>query len=84
MKNTIRCEGAIMLRTLDAANYLELAKSTMEAWRCRGTGPAFVKLGKAVRYRKQDLDDFLKSSLRQNTCKTDNQHIGSKSLDTDV
>lgn len=59
-----------MLRTKDAARYLDLSKPTLEAWRCRGSGPVFVKLGKAVRYRKQDLDDFLTSRLRQNTCRS--------------
>lgn len=49
----------MMLRTTEAARYIGLRKSTLEAWRVRGDGPVFLKLGKAVRYREQDLDDFL-------------------------
>jgi len=56
-----------MFRTKEAATYLDLTKSTLEAWRCRGNGPAFLKLGKAVRYRKQDLDAFITTRLRNNT-----------------
>ncbi|MFC1580037.1 helix-turn-helix domain-containing protein [Thermodesulfobacteriota bacterium] len=54
----------MMLRTEEAAKYIGLQKCTLEAWRVRGTyGPVFLKLGKAVRYRKEDLDAFI------NTCK---------------
>ena len=44
----------------EAAEYLGLAVSTLNKWRCyRNRGPAFVKLGKAVRYRKEALDTYL-------------------------
>ena len=56
-----------MFRTKDAASYIGLTKSTLEAWRCRGGGPQFLKLGKAVRYRKEDLDNFLSSRVRTST-----------------
>ncbi len=56
-----------MLRTKEAAEYLGLTKATLEAWRTRGGGPVFLKLGKAVRYRKTDLDIFIESRLRENT-----------------
>lgn len=32
---------------------------TLQRWRQEGVGPAFVKLGRAVRYRREDLDSFL-------------------------
>ena len=48
-----------IFRTGKAAGYLDLKKSTLEAWRVRGSGPVFLKLGKAVRYRKEDLDAFI-------------------------
>jgi len=54
-------------RTKDAAEYLNVAASTLEAWRHRGGGPVFLKFGKAVRYRQSDLEDFIKSKLRKNT-----------------
>jgi len=57
----------MLLTTQEAARELRLTKATLEAWRCRGGGPAFVKFGRAVRYRREDLDKFLLSSLRSNT-----------------
>lgn len=46
----------------DASAYLALRDSTLRAWRQRGQGPAFVKLGRAVRYRVSDLDQYLESA----------------------
>jgi len=45
--------------TAGAASYMSLAESTLEKWRVSGRGPRFVKIGRAVRYRTCDLDDFL-------------------------
>jgi hypothetical protein len=56
-----------LLRTDEAALFLDLAKSTLEAWRHRGGGPPYLKYGKAVRYRVRDLETFQSSCLRQNT-----------------
>ena len=58
-----------MFRTNEAAEYIGLKKCTLEAWRCRGGGPVFLKLGKACRYRKEDLDDFINSHIRTSTSK---------------
>ncbi len=48
-----------IFRTTEAAGYIGLKKSTLEAWRCRGGGPVYIKMSKAVRYRKEDLDAFV-------------------------
>lgn len=47
-----------------AAEYLGGAASpisvrTMQRWRLEGAGPSFIKLGRLVRYRQSDLDDFI-------------------------
>lgn len=55
------------LTTDEAADYVGLQKSTLEAWRCRGGGPRFVKMGRAVRYRQADLDAWIETRLRENT-----------------
>jgi len=39
----------------DAARLLAISHRTLQAWRRIGTGPSFVKLGRAVRYRKHDI-----------------------------
>jgi excisionase family DNA binding protein len=50
-----------MLTTQQAADYLGIKDSTLTVWRCRRTYEIpFVKVGSKVRYRKTDLDDFLK------------------------
>ena len=49
--------------TVEAAAYLGLAVSTLNKWRCYGEGPKYLKLGRAVRYRKQELDQFLSLNL---------------------
>lgn len=55
------------LTTREAADYLGLKHNTLEAWRCRGDGPRFVKLGRSVRYRQSDLDQWIESRTRSNT-----------------
>ncbi len=55
------------LNSEEAADYLGLQRTTLEAWRCRGGGPRFVKLGRAVRYRQADLDEWIESRIRENT-----------------
>lgn len=51
----------VLLNDTQAAEYLSIARNTLVAWRCtrRFDGPAFVRIGRAVRYRQQDLDTFL-------------------------
>jgi excisionase family DNA binding protein len=59
--------GGNFLITKEAADYLGLKKSTLEAWRTRGGGPTFLKIGRAVRYRLSDLDLFANNSAHQHT-----------------
>jgi len=57
----------IALTTPEAADYLGLAVSTLNKWRCHGGGPEFLKLGRAVRYRKDDLDRFVEARSFRST-----------------
>ena len=52
-----------------AADYLGLSPATLETLRSRGGGPPFVKLGRRVVYRREDLDAWLAASRR--TSKSD-------------
>jgi excisionase family DNA binding protein len=56
-----------VLTTAEAAQYVRLAKPTLERFRLTGTGPAYCKLGGAVRYRRCDLDEWLKTRLISST-----------------
>ena len=58
---------ADFLDSNEASGYLGLKRTTLEAWRCRGGGPKFVKLGRLVKYRLADLDEFIEARVRSNT-----------------
>jgi len=53
----------------EAAEYLRIKKSTLDAWACKGGGPVFIKMGRACRYRISDLEAFLSENTRRNTSK---------------
>lgn len=46
----------------DAAAVLGLKVATLRAWRHQGRGPAYVRLGRAIRYLPADLDEFLRAN----------------------
>ena len=49
-----------LMDTQDAAHYLGLADATLESDRCTGRiGIPFIRLGRRVKYRRTDLDEFL-------------------------
>ena len=43
----------------EAGAYLSLAPATLRNWRKDGIGPAFIKLGRCVRYTADDLDRYV-------------------------
>jgi len=49
------------LTTVEAAQYLKLSRQFLEVARHRGdgSGPAFIKLQRAVRYRRSALDAWM-------------------------
>ena len=47
------------LSSPEAAKYLGLSEVTIKTWRRRGTGPAWLKLGRRVLYDRHDLDEFM-------------------------
>jgi excisionase family DNA binding protein len=49
------------LTTFAAAAYVGLSTSKMEKLRVTGGGPAYCKIGRSVRYRFGDLDEWLAS-----------------------
>lgn len=52
-----------MLNREDAAKYLGISSSTLANWACtRKFNIPYIRLGKAVRYRKSDLDAFIESN----------------------
>lgn len=54
--------GSQPLTESEAAGRLGLKVATLRAWRHQGRGPAYVRLGRAIRYLSADLDEFLCSN----------------------
>jgi excisionase family DNA binding protein len=44
------------------AEQLGLSVATLRAWRHRGKGPRFLRLGRSVRYLPADVDEFVRVS----------------------
>ncbi|WP_354211758.1 MULTISPECIES: helix-turn-helix domain-containing protein [unclassified Bradyrhizobium] len=44
-----------LIAEVQAADFLKISIRTLQAWRCRGAGPAYVRVGRAIRYRRRDL-----------------------------
>jgi excisionase family DNA binding protein len=49
------------LTTTEAAQYLKLSRQFLEVARHRGdgSGPSYIKLARAVRYRRSALDEWM-------------------------
>jgi excisionase family DNA binding protein len=62
-----------LLNTIEAAEALRLAAGTLEKLRTYGGGPRYAKLGRAVRYRREDLDAWLSDRLIANTSEHDEE-----------
>ncbi len=48
-----------LISPVELARALGLAEQTLATWRSDKTGPAFVKLGKSVFYRREDLKHWI-------------------------
>ena len=51
----------------EAADILAASPITLNHWRCTGEGPAFVKIGRLVRYDVADLAAWIQSRKVQST-----------------
>jgi len=57
-----------LLNTTQAAEYLSIAKKTLEHYRFQGGGPPYVKLGaKCVRYQVETLNAWIAERIRVST-----------------
>lgn len=48
-----------LLTTREAAELLSVKETTLEQWRWNGRGPEYIKLNRAVRYRRADVEAFV-------------------------
>jgi predicted DNA-binding transcriptional regulator AlpA len=55
------------LRSPEAAAYLKVSPSSLAKKRVYGDGPKFARWGKAIRYRREDLDAYMAARLVRST-----------------
>jgi excisionase family DNA binding protein len=60
-------DTARALTEREVAELLGLSVATLRAWRHRGKGPRFLRLGRAVRYLRSDVADFVRASAVDTT-----------------
>lgn len=49
------------------ADVLDVSLATLARWRARGIGPKYLRFGGTVRYREEDLREFLARAERRRT-----------------
>jgi excisionase family DNA binding protein len=60
---------ALLLTPPEAARLLSVSERSLENWRHRGGGPAFVRVsGRCIRYSRAALLDWIADRLRLSTC----------------
>jgi len=60
-------ERTVTLAPKEVAVRLGVKESTLANWRWSGRGPRHVRVGGRIRYRAQDLVDYLDSQTRTST-----------------
>jgi excisionase family DNA binding protein len=49
----------------DVSVYLGVPVQTLYAWRSRGRGPASLRVGRHLRYRRVDLDAWVEQAMKE-------------------
>ena len=60
-------ESTRALTEREVAELLGLSVATLRAWRHRGKGPRFLRLGRSVRYLPSDVADLVRASAVDTT-----------------
>ena len=56
-----------LLTEEQVADQLSITTNTLRKWRWLGKGPAFIKIGAAVRYEADTLATFIRSNVKTST-----------------
>ena len=56
-----------LLTSKIVARRIDMSEPSLARMRCEGTGPAYLKLGRSVKYRWSDVEAWLQSQQRQST-----------------
>lgn len=53
-----------LLTSQEVADLLNIKENTLAIWRCKGTSTLpFIKIGRCVRYREEDVQAFIGSQM---------------------
>ena len=63
------CKFGELIDSAQLAQYLGAQVATVEGWRHKDMGPRYIKVGRLVRYRTEDVEKWLKSNTRNSTKK---------------
>ena len=55
-----------MITSVQLAKRWDMNLSTLRQWRWRGYGPSYLKIGKKILYRMQDIEAFEQNRQDQN------------------
>jgi excisionase family DNA binding protein len=47
----------------EASDYLGVSQATLRAWKRQGRGPTYFRAGKLLRYRRSDLEAWIRAQL---------------------
>jgi predicted DNA-binding transcriptional regulator AlpA len=71
LSTSITADPDAALNENQAAEFLGLSTRTLQAWRVRGGGPPFVKIGRSVRYQRRVLIEFQAAHTVTSTTEAD-------------
>ena len=49
------------MSTAELARFLGVPRQSLYAWRAKGTGPAWYRVGRAIRYKEQDVEAWIEA-----------------------
>ena len=58
-----------LLTPIEAAAILKVKPNTLAKWRVTGEGPAFIRVGRSVRYSSREIARFIDRQTRSSTSK---------------
>ncbi len=58
-KNDERCNMSKLLTQKDLIDYLQVTRQTIYQWRRRGIFPKPYQIGKFLRWKQEDIDQFV-------------------------
>ena len=61
-----------LVKKKEAAEILRCSVATIDRWCCYGGGPKFVKIGRAVRFRLEDIESFIRERVVEKVACQDN------------